>query len=49
MNANVALAVSVSDDLVIEEFGGYLTMAQAPKSCIGTWVTPGPIALVDAA
>ena len=31
MNANIGLAVSVSDDLVIEEFGRYLLAGQAPR------------------
>ncbi|MGW2812414.1 hypothetical protein [Streptomyces sp. NPDC001415] len=34
MNANVGLAVSVLDDLVIEEFGRQSVLSQIP---VGTW------------
>ena len=48
MNANVGLAVSVCDDLVIEEFGR-LSMAQVPSTCFGSHIAPAPLAVVDAA
>ncbi|MFD7167458.1 hypothetical protein [Streptomyces violascens] len=44
MNANVALAVSVSDDLVIEEFGRNLLIGQAPVPCGLTGVAQVPVA-----
>ena len=42
MNANVGLAVSVSDDLVIEEFGRYASFSQAPFLCSGSGVAQIP-------
>jgi hypothetical protein len=42
MNANLGLAVSVSDDLVIEEFGRYLLAGQAPVPCGLTGVAQVP-------
>ncbi|GGY23476.1 hypothetical protein AB0M94_37240 [Streptomyces xanthochromogenes] len=42
MNANVGLAVSVSDDLVIEEFGRQAAFGQVPMLCSGSGVAPIP-------
>ncbi|GHB70557.1 hypothetical protein ABZ829_28800 [Streptomyces xanthochromogenes] len=46
MNANVGLglAVSVGDDLVIEEFGRNVLAGQAPVPCGLTGVAPVPAA-----
>ncbi|MFD9632819.1 hypothetical protein [Streptomyces violascens] len=45
MNANVALAVSVSDDLVIEEFGRYAISSRPPYASWGSGVTQVPVAV----
>uniref|UniRef100_A0AAU2V9R4 Uncharacterized protein n=1 Tax=Streptomyces sp. NBC_00003 TaxID=2903608 RepID=A0AAU2V9R4_9ACTN len=42
MNANIGLAVSVSDDLVIEEFGRHAVSSQAPYGTWGSGVTQTP-------
>ncbi|MGW1865413.1 hypothetical protein ACWCPS_07625 [Streptomyces mauvecolor] len=42
MNANVALAVSVGDDLVIEEFGRYAVSSRPPYASWGSGVTQVP-------
>ncbi|MGW8731178.1 hypothetical protein ACWGNF_34685 [Streptomyces sp. NPDC055808] len=44
MNANVGLAVSVSDDLVIEEFGRNALAGQVPVPCGLTGAAPVPAA-----
>ncbi|WP_406508689.1 hypothetical protein [Streptomyces sp. NBC_00212] len=43
MNANIGLAVSVSDDLVIEEFGRYAVLSQPAYASWGSGVTQVPV------
>ncbi|MFI6050538.1 hypothetical protein ACIBCO_10655 [Streptomyces violascens] len=45
MNANVALAVSVSDDLVIEEFGRYAASSRPAYASWGSGVTQVPVSV----